>query len=54
MDQRGISDKMVDLALRFGAEHGEKFILNQKVSKLLAEELEACRRDFINANDQIL
>jgi hypothetical protein len=52
MDQRCISDKMVDLALRFGAEDGEKIILNQKVSRLLAEELKAYRKSLFNADSQ--
>jgi hypothetical protein len=52
MDQRGISDKMVDLALRFGAEDEGKIILNKKVSRLLAEELKAYRASLLSADGQ--
>lgn len=52
MDQRCISDKMVDLVLRFGAESGEKVILNRKVSRFLAEEFEAYRKSLLSTDGQ--
>ena len=52
MNQRGISAKMIELALEYGINKKDKIILDKKnISKLL-KEIDAYRKDLLKIMDK--
>lgn len=48
MTQRGITSRLVDLAARFGMDHGDKIILNRKNTESLLSEMDRIRKDLLD------
>ena len=52
ISQRGIRETTVDLALRHGIQHGEKFVLGKKQIKNLMRDFDQIRTNLCKALDK--
>ena len=52
ISQRGIRETTVELALRHGTQHGEKFVLGKKQIKNLMGEFDQIRKNLCTALDK--
>ena len=52
ISKRGIRETTVELALRHGIRHGEKFVLSKKQIKNLMGEFDQIRKNLITALDK--
>ena len=52
IQQRGVHQSTVDLAISYGIKKGDKFILSKKQLRVLLSELDQLRKKVIKAVDQ--
>ena len=52
MSQRGITKKMIDLAMEYGIDKGDKIVLNRKITQKILKDLEALKKDLLKVMDK--
>ena len=52
MSQRGLPNKLVDLAFEFGKEQGDRLILNRKATQKLINEIDSMRKELLKVIDK--
>ena len=52
LQQRGVLQSTVDLAIAYGSKKGDKFILSKKQLKVVLAELDQLRKHLLKAVDQ--
>lgn len=52
MSQRGMTKRMIELAMEYGKEQGDKIILNRKATQSILNEMDQLKKDLLKVMDK--
>lgn len=52
MSQRGMTKRMIELAMEYGKEQGDKIILNRKITQSILNEMDQLKKDLLKVMDK--